>query len=191
MFQLIRRYAINQPVRFHGLIALISFIIYTSVILFGFIVTNNELLKSGYTTSDLQEATSRKEVDKILIAWENYTDVAFRLTVWDYVFIVAGFMLFVSLNSILIHKFENQGKLEYLPILGIILTILSRLSDALENLWGLLIYTNSDSYSGYLIPLLYNTSSIKWFIVIIEYSTIIIAYIVYFILTIKNRISNG
>lgn len=186
LLQFIKIRSQSHSIRNLAITAFLSFIAYISIILLGFAVTSQELAKSGFSTMQFQETSSKEEINIILSAWENYFDIVIRITIFDYLFIIAGFFLFITLNSILIKKLHDRDILIHIPIIGIILTVLSRLSDSLENLWTLLIYNNPDNYDAILIPLMNYTGKIKWIIVSIEYSTLVIGIILVILLSIKR-----
>lgn len=169
----IQRQALKGSSRIYAAVSIISFVVFVSAIVFGFVPVSEQLEKSGYGTADLQSAGSRAKVDTILAAWEGgHMSTALKLTIWDYVFIIAGFLLFTSLNSMFICRFYNWRKWAYVPATGIIFTILSRTADALENLWTLLVYANPEDYSLILISLMKYTGLIKWGLVGLEYTTL-------------------
>jgi hypothetical protein len=58
-----------------------------------------------------------------------------------------------------------------------VLTVVSRLLDSLENLWVILIYTNPDDYATILIDLMNTSESLKWMVVSIGYPTLGIAIV--------------
>ncbi|WP_458210883.1 hypothetical protein [Haladaptatus sp. NG-SE-30] len=124
---------------------------------------------SGYSTSDLQDATNRAEVDTILQALEPVMDHVMLLSVLDYIFILAGFFLFFSLHSIILNTLDSHDRLVLIPKIGMILTISSRLFDSLENLWVILIYTNPEDYATVLINLMNVSETVKWTLVRVEY----------------------
>ena len=90
----------------------------------------------------------------------------------------------VSLHSIAMTELSIDDRLVLVPKIGMILTIVSRLLDSLENLWVILIYANPDSYPTALITLMNTTESLKWAAVTIEYPTfglaIVLALVVRF-----------
>lgn len=167
----VERYADALSARTHGIVGAISFLTFVGVIVFGFVPVTQEIETSGYSTGDLQEATTRAEVDTILQAFESVMDAVVLLSVLDYLFIVAGFFLFFSVHSLVIKGLASHDRLGLVPQVGMVLTIASRLSDSLENLWAILIYTNPDSYATVLIDLLNVTQSVKWTLVAVEYAT--------------------
>jgi hypothetical protein len=183
----LKQYAESKTIKFHALLAFISFIIYTLIIILGFAPTTQEIDQSGYSTSDLQSAKTRVEVDIILSALEPFMDAVIRLSFLDYIFIIAGFLLFLSLNSILVIKFKENQKIQRIPLAGICLTILSRLLDSLENLWTILIYSNPTDYPTALITLVNLSGSFKWIVVGIEYCTLAIGWGFYFYLKRSHR----
>lgn len=189
-FRKIRDYAENRTSTFHLILASISFVLYVCIIIFGFAPTSQEISQSGFITSDLQSAHTRLEVDTILSAWAQFMPAVIRLSILDYIFIVAGFVLFFSLNSLLIRSFASKEKFQFIPIIGICLTILSRSLDALEDLWAILIYSNPENYPNFLIPLLNYTETLKWIVVGFEYSALVIGIILLIVYKISLKKKN-
>jgi len=110
-----------------------------------------------------------------------------RLYILDYLFIVAGVLLFFSLNAVLLKKFEETPPLQIIPKVGLLLTILSRTSDACENLWTILIYSNPLTFNLVLLQILRAIGWIKWFFVALEYTTMGIGWIVVLFLAIQKQ----
>jgi len=169
LFRPVERYADAISPRTHGIVALVSFFTFVGVIALGFVPVTRQIETSGYSTSDLQEATTRTEVDTILQALEPVMDSVRLLSALDYLFILAGLFLFFSLHSIVLNTLEAHAKLVLVPKLGMIVTFFSRLLDSLENLWVILIYTNPEDYPTILIGLMNASETLKWTIVRIEY----------------------
>jgi hypothetical protein len=169
------RYADALSARTHGLVAIVSFCLFVGVIALGFVPVTRRIETSGYSTTDLQAATTRAEVDSILRAFEPVMDSVMLLSVLDYVFIVAGFFLFFSLHSISLQRLAVHDRLVLIPKLGMGLTVVSRLLDSLENLWVILIYTNPDDYATILIGLTNGSEALKWMVVSVEYPMLGIA----------------
>ncbi|MFC7137696.1 hypothetical protein ACFQRB_17000 [Halobaculum litoreum] len=178
LFRPFERYADAVSVRTHGSAAAVSFCVFVGVIAFGFVPVTRRIEASGYSTSDLQEATTRAEVDTILRAFEPVLDAVMLLSVLDYVFIVAGFFLFFSLHSIALRTLASHERLALIPKVGMGLTMVSRLLDSLENFWVILIYTNPEDYPTVLITLMNGSESLKWLVVNVEYPTLGIAVVV-------------
>ncbi|WP_225317768.1 MULTISPECIES: hypothetical protein [Haloferax] len=145
---------------------------------------------SGYSTADLQAATTREEVDTILQAFEPVMGSVMLLSILDYIFIVAGFLLFFSLHSVSLKALAGHDRLSLIPKVGMALTVVSRLLDSLENLWVILIYTNPDDYATILISLMNNSESLKWMVVSVEYPMLGISLAVA-LLTRFTSLSNG
>ncbi|ELZ20866.1 hypothetical protein C475_19743 [Halosimplex carlsbadense 2-9-1] len=135
----------------------------------GFVPVTRRIEMSGYSTADLQAATSRAEVDTILQAFEPVMRSVMLLSVLDYIFIVAGFFLFFSVHSISLKMLSVHDRLVLIPKIGMGLTVISRLLDSLENLWVILIYTNPEDYATILIGLMNSSESLKWMVVGVEY----------------------
>ncbi|WP_411967431.1 hypothetical protein [Haloferax sp. YSSS75] len=163
------RYADARSAKSHGIAAFVSFCIFVGVIALGFVPVTRRIETSGYSTADLQSATTREEVDTILQAFDPVVDSVMLLSILDYVFIVAGFFLFFSLHSVCLKALAGHGRLVLIPKIGMALTVASRLLDSLENLWVILIYTNPDDYATILIGLMNNSEALKWMVVSVEY----------------------
>jgi hypothetical protein len=170
------------------MIAAGSLAVFAGVIAFGFAPVTREIETSGYSTSELQEATTREAVDTILQALEPVMDSVMLLSVLDYLFIVAGFVLFFSLHSIILQSLRGHDTLVLVPKIGMLLTVCSRLLDSLENLWVILIYTNPDSYPTILIELMNTTQSAKWMFVSVEYATLGLAIVLALVVRFTNLI---
>ncbi|WP_277554052.1 hypothetical protein [Halobaculum limi] len=169
------RYADALSVRTHGVVAAVSFCTFVGVIALGFVPVTRRIETSGYSTADLQAATTRAEVDAILQAFEPVMRSVMLLSVLDYLFIIAGFLLFFSLHSIALQTLAGHDRLVLLPKVGMGLTVLSRLLDSLENFWVILIYTNPDEYATLLIGLMNASESLKWMVVGVEYPTLAVS----------------
>jgi hypothetical protein len=178
LFRPVERYANALSVKTHGVVAVASFCVFVGVIVLGFVPVTARIEASGYSTADLQGATTRAEVDAILLAFEPVMDAVMLLSVLDYVFIVAGFFLFFSLHSIVLQTLASHGTLALIPKIGMCLTVVSRLLDSLENLFVILIYTNPEAYATVLIRLTNTAETVKWAVVSVEYPTLGIALVV-------------
>ena len=177
VFQPVESYAEVVSSRTHGVVAVVSLCVFVGTIVFGFVPVTRAIETSGYSTADLQEATTRTEVDAILHAFEPIMDSVVLLSVLDYLFIVAGFVLFFSLHSLVMKRLPVKSRLVLVPKLGMVLTACSRLLDALENLWVILIYANPESYPTVLISLMNTTQAAKWLVVAVEYPTLGLAIV--------------
>lgn len=173
----VEAYAAAASARTHGLVAMLSFLVFAGTIAFGFVPVTREIETAGYSTADLQEATTRAEVDTILGALEPVMDAVVLLSVLDYVFILAGFFLFFSLHSLAMDQLSFHDRLVLVPKVGMVLTVWSRLLDSLENLWVILMYTNPDTYPTVLIRLVNTTQDLKWAAVSVEYPTLGLAMV--------------
>jgi hypothetical protein len=169
LFRPVDRYADAVSPKTHGIVAVVSLCTFIGVIVLGFVPVTRQIEMSGYSTSDLQDATSRAEVDTILQALEPVMDSVMLLSILDYIFILAGFFLFFSLYSIVLNTLDSHDRLVLIPKIGMILTIFSRLFDSLENLWVILIYTNPEDYATVLISLMNASETVKWTLVRVEY----------------------
>ncbi|MFC7071058.1 hypothetical protein [Halobaculum lipolyticum] len=181
VFRPVEAYADALSPRTHAFAAAVSFCVFVGTIGFGFVPVTREIETSGYSTGDLQEATTRSEVDTILRAFEPVFDSVVLLSVLDYLFIVAGFVLFFSLHSLVMKRLAFDDRLVLVPKVGMVLTVCSRLLDSLENLWVILIYSNPDSYPTALIALMNATQSAKWLVVAVEYPTLGLGIVLVFL----------
>ena len=175
LFRPFERYADALSAKAHAVVALVSFSAFVGVIALGFVPVTRRIETSGYSTADLQAATTRAEVDTILQSFEPVMDSVMLLSVLDYVFIVAGFFLFFSLHSVSLKTLAGHDRLVLIPKIGMGLTVVSRLLDSLENLWVILIYTNPDDYATILIGLMNGSETLKWMVVGVEYPMLAIA----------------
>ncbi len=169
IFRPVERYADAVSPGTHGVVAVVSLCTFIGVIALGFVPVTRRIETSGYSTADLQDATTRAEVDAILQALEPVMGSVLLLSALDYLFILAGLALFLSLHSIALDALEGHGRLVLVPKVGMVLTFLSRLLDSLENLWVVLIYTNPDDYATVLITLMNASETLKWTLVSVEY----------------------
>ncbi|GAB7095280.1 hypothetical protein JCM30237_24330 [Halolamina litorea] len=175
LFRPVERYANTLSTKTHSAVAAVSFFTFVGVIALGFAPVTRRIETSGYSTADLQAATTRTEVDTILRAFEPVMESVILLSVLDYVFIVAGFFLFFSLHSLSLKTLAGHDRLALAPKIGMWLTVLSRLLDSLENFWVILIYTNPDDYATVLITLMNRSEALKWAVVNVEYPMLGIA----------------
>lgn len=187
VFRPVEAYADAVSSRVHGFIAFISFCVFVGTIVFGFVPVTRDIETSGYSTGDLQEATTRTEVNTILQAFEPVMDSVVLLSALDYLFVVAGFFLFFSLHSLVMKRLSFDDRLVLVPKLGMLLTVCSRLLDSLENLWVILIYSNPDDYPTILIGLMNTTQSAKWLVVAVEYSTLGLAIVLVLVVGFTSR----
>lgn len=177
LFRPVERYADAVSPKIHGIVAVVSLCTFIGVIVLGFVPVTRQIEMSGYSTSDLQDAPNRAEVDTILQALEPVMDHVMLLSVLDYIFILAGFFLFFSLHSIILNTLDSHDRLVLIPKIGMILTIFSRLFDSLENLWVILIYTNPEDYATVLISLMNASETVKWALVRVEYPVLGLAIV--------------
>lgn len=162
----------SKPRKLYFILILLSFFSYFGIIIFGFVPTTKIIETSLYATSDLQAAKTRAEVDLILSAWTPLMDAVVKLSILDYLFIISGFILFISINCLFLTSLHEIPHFRYVPLIGMLSTIVSRLLDSLEDLWAILIYSNPETYPTFLIPLLNITEDLKWIVVVIEYSLV-------------------
>jgi hypothetical protein len=177
LFRPVERYADAVSPRTHGIAAVVSLCTFVGVIALGFVPVTRRIETSGYSTSELQDATTRAEVDTILQALEPVMDSVVLLSALDYLFILAGLVLFFSLHSIVLNTLEAHAKLVLIPKVGMVVTFFSRLLDSLENLWVILIYTNPEDYATVLISLMNASETLKWTLVRVEYPTLGLAIV--------------
>lgn len=177
LFRPVERYAAALSPRTHATVALVSLCTFVGVIALGFVPVTRRIETSGYSTSELQDATTRAEVDTILQALEPVMDSVVLLSALDYLFILAGLLLFFSVHSLVLNTLELHAKLAVVPKVGMVVTFFSRLLDSLENLWVVLIYTNPDDYPTVLIGLMNTSQTLKWTLVRVEYPTLGLAVV--------------
>jgi len=181
-----KKYALNRSWRFHTIFTSIFLVLFVSIIAGGFVPTTMKIEESGFSTTDLQNASTREETEIILTAFEPLMKFVKLLSVLDYLFILLGFILFLSLNAMIYKALMKYDKLTWIPLSGVLLTIISRTLDSLENLWSILIYTNPDDFSVVLLPLSSVTGLVKWIFVGFEYSMVLVGLICFLILRNKD-----
>ncbi|WP_089880448.1 hypothetical protein [Halogeometricum limi] len=191
VFRPVEAYADSMSPRAHGVVALVSFCVFVGTIVFGFVPVTRDIETSGYSTADLQEATTRSEVDTILRAFEPVMESVVLLSALDYLFIVAGFFLFFSLHSLAMKRLSPDERLVLVPKVGMVLTVCSRLLDSLENLWVILIYTDPDGYPTVLIGLMNATQSAKWAVVAVEYPVLGLSMVLLFLVRFTALLDSG
>jgi hypothetical protein len=177
LFRPVERYADALSTKTHGIVAVVSFSTFVAVIALGFVPVTRRIETSGYSTADLQAATTRADVDTILQAFEPVMESVMLLSILDYLFIVAGFFLFFSLHSLSLTTLAVYDKLALIPKIGMGLTVVSRLLDSLENFWVILIYTNPDDYATILVGLMNTSEALKWTVVGVEYPMLGVAIV--------------
>ena len=186
-FSTIQHYAEKKSWKFHIILTIICLVIYSSIIIFGFVPVTKIIELSGYSTSDLQNAMVRSVADTVLLAFESVINYVILLSILDYVFIVAGFVLFISFNAMIFKALIKYQKFLWVPLLGVILTIVSRSLDSLENLWTILIYSNPENYATFLLPTVHYTGLLKWGVVGVEYTTVLVGLIIVIVLKLKQK----
>jgi len=186
--RVIDSYANIFPIKIHLSLSLLSLISFICIIVFGFAPVTNELEQaSGYTTMDLQNAKNRAEVRIILEQFEPVMDLVRLITLLDYLFIISGLLLFVSIHSINL-RLTSSFRFRMISIIGILVTILSRSLDAIEDLFVILIYSNPDGYKSYFITAIHIVETSKWIAVGVEYILFLSALIsIIYQLAGKNR----
>lgn len=174
-------YSSKFTVKNHIIMMVFSLISYFGLIIFTFVPLSNEIEKSGYSTADLQNASDRSQIETILTAFEPYMSEVQLLTLFDYMFIIAGVGLAWSIFSI-IRKSNSDSKfiMRYCDI-GFIITAISRSLDALENLLVIFIYSNKDNFQNWLISAVNSVEDIKWVFVTIEYILLFITILFHFL----------
>jgi len=190
LFSHFKEYSDKKTWKFHIILTILCLIVYASIIVFGFVPVTQIIESSGFSTSDLQNAMTRSIADVVLHAFEPFMTSVILLSVLDYIFIIAGFVLFLSFNAMIFKSLSKYSKFLWIPLVGIVLTVISRSLDSLENLWTILIYSNPSNYSTFLLPIVHYTGLLKWGIVGIEYTTVIVGLIVVIILKIKQKKEN-
>ncbi len=106
MFPILTQYSKNRTWKFHTIVAIVSFICYVSIIVFGFVPISRIIEQTGFLTSDLQNATTKAAAVEILLAWQGIMNSVILLSILDYLFIISGVILFFTINSMIYKKLE-------------------------------------------------------------------------------------
>jgi hypothetical protein len=95
----------DQPINQLVAIILIAYSVFTVIILLVFVPTSSIISDTGYTTSDLQQATNPEEVEVILGTWEGVLSTVYFQYLGDFIFLFSGLLgntaIFVLLGKLL------------------------------------------------------------------------------------------
>jgi hypothetical protein len=166
--------------RIFGLV-IIAYSVFFLIILFLFIPTSASISKTGYSTSDLQQATSSEQVERILSEWQEVILVVYLQYLGDYIFLTSGLLGNCGIFVLLGREIKKYGSI-ILPYVGFITVFLSRGSDVLENTLTMILITFPDSYPRFILSILPLVPIIKFTFVGIVYSLIIVNLIYYILL---------
>jgi len=176
IFRPVEAYAEAGSSRTHGVVAIISFCVFVGTIVFGFVPVTREIETSGYSTADLQEATTRTDVDAILQAFEPVMDSSFF-----------SLCSITSLSSLGSFSFSRSLSRDEATVVRRPSSAGSEARDGADRLFtaprltgesmGYPDLPNPDSYPTALISLMNTTQSAKWLVVTIEYPTLGLAIV--------------
>ena len=170
--------------RILGLI-IIAYTVFFLIILFIFVPTSTVISETGYSTSDLQQATTSTEVSTILNEWQEVMPAIYLQYLGDFTFLISGLVGNAAIFVLLGKKIKENGSI-VLPIVGFFTVFLSRGSDALENTLTLILILFSDSLAPFILSILPLVPIIKFVFVGIVYSLIIFSLIYYGILRLRK-----
>jgi hypothetical protein len=165
---------------------LIAYTVFSMIILLVFVPTSLVISKSGYSTSDLQEATTSQEVETILSTWSEVKPIIYLQYLADYIFLFSGLIGNCGIFILLGKKIKENGNI-LLPLVGFLSVFLSRGLDALENTLTLILIVFPDSYPEFILNILPFIPSIKFGFVGIVYTLILLTLVYYLILKWKRR----
>ena len=137
-----------------------------------FIESAARMEPTGYTIFDFQGAWTKQRSDQILLAWINILDIVLLQTYWDYLFILGNVLLSVGLLGFLGNILLSQHSRK-LALLGIAVSIIGGLLDALENIWTILILYNPSSYPEIWIQLVSFFAQSKFILSYFKYGILI------------------
>ena len=170
----------DQPINRLVAMILIAYTVFTLIIILVFVPTSSVISDTGYTTSDLQQATTAEEVEVILGAWEGVVSTIYFQYLGDFIFLFSGLLGNTAIFVLLGKKIKEYGSF-LLPFVGFIMVFLSRGADALENTLTLLIIAFPENYPQLILSILPVVPTIKFTFVGSVYSLIIIS-LSYFVL---------
>ena len=170
----------DQPINRLVAIILIAYSVFILIILIVFVPTSSLISDTGYSTSDLQQATNSEEVELILGAWEGILSIVYFQYLGDFIFLFSGLLGNTAIFVLLGKKIKEYGSI-LLPFVGFFMVFLSRGADALENTLTLLIIAFPDYYPKLILSILPAVPIVKFTFVGIVYLLIIIN-LFYFIL---------
>ncbi len=166
-------------------VIVIAYFVFFLIILFVFIPTSAVISSTGYSTSDLQQATTAEDVVSILNAWQEVIPTIYFQYIGDYIFLLSGLVGNGAIFVLLGKKIKENGNI-FLPLVGFITVLLSRGSDALENSLTLILIAFPDSYPRVILSILPLVPIVKFTFVGMVYSLIIISLIYYILLRSKT-----
>jgi hypothetical protein len=158
-----------------------------------FVPLGEELDATGVTTTQYQTSGTPEKMDEALAAWDSVIDIAIEQLFWDFIFIIGGFLFLFNANALILRYFSNKsvGSKIYcrIPSMGMILTVLSRSFDAIENTISLYILTNTENYSKWAPAALNYVRTIKFTTVGLEYTFFILSILImiYFNLQVNSK----
>jgi hypothetical protein len=175
----------DHPTKRIAGVALIAYSVFFLIILFVFIPTSTVISSTGYSTSDLQQATTAEDVTLILNTWQEVVPTIYFQYIGDYIFLLSGLLGNGAIFALLGKKIKENGNI-FLPFVGFITVLLSRGSDALENTLTLILITFPDSYPRVILSILPYVPIVKFTFFGIVYLLIIISLIYYMLLRNKT-----
>ena len=158
--------------RIHAAIFASGLLILVLVVGTVFIESAARMEPTGYSIFDFQGAWTKQHSDQILSAWVNILDVVLLQTYWDYLFILGNVLLSVGLLGFLGNILLSQHSRK-LALLGIAVSIIGGLLDALENIWTILILYNPSSYPEIWIQLVSFFAQSKFILSYFKYGILI------------------
>jgi len=170
--------------RILGLVIVAYFVLFL-IILFLFIPASAIISKTGYSTSDLQQATTSEEVEIIFSEWQDVIPVVYFQYLGDSIFLISGLLGNCGIFVLLGREIKKHGSI-ILPYVGFITVFLSRGSDALENTLTMILITFPDSYPRFILSILPLVPIVKFTFVGIVYSLMIVNLIYYMFLKQKS-----
>ena len=152
---------------------IIGMFLYFGTFFFVFIPTEAILINHGYSIFDFQMSWYYQNTDNILQNWSGVLDVAVYQTLMDYFFIIGG-MLFLGSIYILLVKLTSIQRLRSFLLIGFWFVDIAALSDAVENVFSLLIFSDPQNYPSSFEFFLTFLATVKFFILPVEYGILII-----------------
>jgi hypothetical protein len=165
---------------------IVAYTVFSLIILLVFVPTSLVISESGYSTSNLQEATTSQDVDEILSAWSEVKPIIYLQYLADYIFLLSGLIGNSAIFVLLGKKIKEKGNI-LLAFVGFLSVFLSRGLDALENTLTLVLIVFPDSYPEFILNILPFIPRIKFGFVAIVYSLILVTLVYYLILKWKQR----
>ena len=166
-------FLINLDYKIVLLVMIIGMFLYFGTIFFVFIPTEAILINHGYSIFDFQMSWYYQNTDNILQNWSGVLDVAVYQTLMDYFFIIGG-MLFLGSIYILLIKLTSIQRLRSFLLIGFWLVDIGALSDAVENVFSLLIFLDPQNYPSSFEFFMTFLATVKFFILPVEYGILIL-----------------